>query len=636
MKADVTNLVEPITQAPIADQYRKERSFQIFLVSEVALILALIMEYFRGGLELVIGLAATIVVLAVFFLAFRNRKPNLATGLLVIFHTILASCLMWKFGGIRDEAMLAFPMILIFATVLGSTRLVSVVFLCIACLIFANGYVNEIGYYQNDTPVIDLSSAALINLILLVIFISTLIASKAINKLIAQLVEENKVVVNSKREIQKLVYQDALTNLPNRVLAREIFDKNIQKTVEDGKSTALLFIDLDDFKSINDSLGHQIGDKLLKLIARRIAGMVTPYGGVYRLGGDEFMVLLEEFSDDNDVIEMGNRICSLVNQVLKIDEYDLLVSCSIGATIAPRDTDNFDTALKYSDIALYQAKRLGRNQICLISQELIKHTEKEFYLLEEFRRAVKDNKLELYYQPKICLTTGRMTGGEALLRWWSDNYGGVSPDVFIPIAEKAGLINGIGDWVLEQAIEQCSVWHKMGFDDFTVAVNVSPIQFAMPNFAANIYTLLDKYKLDEKYLELEITENVLLEQSENLSKNIKMLSKSQVKLSIDDFGKGYSNLAYIKRLNIHAIKIDREFITDVDKDEDNLAIVKAIIDIANHLNIDAVAEGVETQEVVNLLSELSCNLGQGFLWSPAVNKDDFIRFAQTRAAKVQL
>ncbi|NMP17125.1 bifunctional diguanylate cyclase/phosphodiesterase [Thalassotalea sp. Y01] len=605
--------------------YRKEKALQVFIVSEVALFLAIIIQLFNSSFELAGILSAVLLILAGAYWKLKDNHINAATTVLILCHTILATYLMWRYGGIRDEVMFAFPMILIFATVLASTKLVTGIFLFIVGLIFANAYVNVNEIYLNYDSSINLESATIINLLLLVIFISTFIGAQGIKKLISDLVDQNEELNKSKREVQKLVYQDALTGLPNRVMARRIFDQYVETGNKNGSKTALLFIDLDDFKSINDSLGHQIGDEFLILIARRIAGMIGGYGSVYRLGGDEFLVLLNDFSNTDDVINQSERLGELLNQALKIKNYELSVSCSIGIAIAPDHAADFDTALKYADIALYQAKKLGRNRISLIDDEMIVDAQEDFSLLEDLRKAIKADALELYYQPKIDIQQNQIIGAEALLRWQHQEKGFISPEVFIPLAEKSGLINRLGHFVLETSIKHCAKWHEMGFIDYSVSVNVSPIQFYSPDFSNQVMLLLNRYRLLPEFLELEITENVLIEQSEALTRNIQSLKRSGVKLSIDDFGKGYSNLAYIKRLNVHAIKIDREYIMDLDKSEDDLAIVKAITDIAKRLNIKLVAEGVESQSVLDTLVLLNCDYAQGYHWSPAIKHDDFVR-----------
>ncbi|WNC69043.1 bifunctional diguanylate cyclase/phosphodiesterase [Thalassotalea nanhaiensis] len=610
----------------IATGFYREKSFQVFLVSQVALLIAFIIQLSNAAYGLAGALFLVFVAIAASFLSLYKKHPKTATGILLFGHTCLATVLMWSYGGMRDEVLFVYPMVLIFATLLGSTKLVTIIFSIISIVIFANGYANQYGLYTNNAPQIDLQSAAIINLILLVIFICSYFAAQNIKELINKLVKENEKVEKSKREIQKLVHQDALTGLPNRVVAESKFKELVVAAKDDNTSLALLFVDLDDFKNINDTLGHHVGDKFLKIISTRMAGKLAGIGSLYRLGGDEFIILLNSASTTAEVKKISETISRTVSEPLTINDCHLSACCSIGVTIAPTDAEDFDTALKYADIALYEAKSAGRNQICLITDKMIEKTETEFILLEELRKALRDESFKVHFQPKLDLVTKEVIGAEALLRWWHPTMGQITPNQFIPLAEKSGLIKELGFWVLEQSIKECVYWHKRGYKDLVIAVNLSPIQFNSPDFTKSVLQLLGRHGLSESHLELEITENVLIEQNDVQRANINMLAAAGIKLAIDDFGKGYSNLAYIKKLNIDSIKIDFEFVKGMASNDDDLAIVTAIIDIAKRLGIKSVAEGVESEDISSLLKELGCNSAQGFLWSHALESSAFNAF----------
>lgn len=618
-----TELIDVLPSTLMETTFRQKKAFQLFLVSEFALLIGIILELSKGDSKLPIVLSLVFLGIAISFLSLYKKHTQIATGILLISHTLLATTLMWLYGGLRDETVLAFPMILIFATVLGSFRFVSIIFAIIFIVVLANGFANDFGWYTNNVSAITVESAILVNMILLIIFMCTYVAALSINRLINSLLAENEKVKKSKIEIQKLVHQDTLTGLPNRTVARQQFIYSYAKALKQHSSIALLFLDLDDFKSINDSLGHQVGDQFLKVIAKRIRLQVNSNGFVYRLGGDEFLIILNQFQNRFDIEQISHGICETVNKPLLIDQFELSASCSIGISIAPKNAKNFDEAMKYADIAVYKAKEAGRNQFCIANRDMIDRSRDDFELIEDLRSSVAHKQLQVHYQAKMDLTNNKIVGAEALIRWQHHRLGPLSPDKFIPLAERSGLIGELGELVLVDAMIQCKAWHQEGFKDLIVSVNVSPIQFNRPGFAQKVIHLLAKHQLGAKFLELEITENVLIEQNETLQLNITRLVDSGVKLAIDDFGKGYSNLAYIKKLNVHAIKIDREFIHNIMTNQDDLAIVTAIIDMAKRLNLQTVAEGIETVQIAEQLIELNCDLGQGFLWSAAVNADTF-------------
>lgn len=618
MSINSLNPIPQLSKLLFKKDAAQHNAYQVFVISQFGLLLGTLLQLSAGAYNLAVILSVAFVVIGTSYLYLQNRHAVAATNVFLLSHTCLAIGLMWSYGGIHDEVMLAFPMILIFASIVGSAISVAVLYSLIMLVIFANGYANQFGYLSNETQAISMQSAALINLILLVIFVCTFIAAQKIKNLINKLKLENKKVAQSKREIEKLVHQDALTGLSNRVVAEATFEANITKVQQDNSLLALLFVDLDDFKNINDTLGHQVGDKFLKMIAIRIAGKVAPFGSLYRLGGDEFIILLESVSSVEEIKEISKKIAAVVSQPLTINNYKLSACCSIGVSIAPNDADDFDTALKYADIALYKAKDSGRNQICFISAEMIAKTAADFTLLNDLRKAIESESLQVHYQPKLDLTNNKIIGAESLLRWFHPELGNIPPNQFIPLAEKSGLIHKLGFWGLEEAIKECVGWHKRGHSKLKVAVNFSPIQFNTPGFAKLILDKLGLHGLSEHYLEIEITENVLVDNSDITKGNLNVLATAGVNLAIDNFGTGYSNLSNIKKLNISTIKIDRGLIKGIAQSQDDLAIVTAIIDIANRLDIKPVAEGVESTEVVEVLKSLNCNIAQGFLWSPAV------------------
>ncbi|KGJ93297.1 GGDEF domain-containing protein [Thalassotalea sp. ND16A] len=431
MTKNSTKLFDHYFNTLIAEGFHRTKALQLFTASQLALLIAAAVQFFNEAYYQGGSLVVVLLIIGVGFMVLNKTKPKAAIALLLFSHTCLATVLMWMYGGIRDEVLFVYPLILIFAALLGSTKIMSFLFAFISLAIFANGLVNHYDFYLNSVQQISLQSAALVNLLLLVIFVGSYFAIESIKELITKLITENDAVERSKNEIQKLLHQDALTGLPNRMVAEEKLSLLVAQARSENSKTALLFVDLDDFKNINNTLGHQMGDKFLKILSTRIAGTVAEFGSTYRLGGDEFIILLEKVNSTEQVKQLSEKIATVVSQPLIINDHHLSTCCSIGITICPDNTQDFDTALKYADIALHQAKSAGRNQICLIDEQMIAKTEAEFTILEELRKALLDKSFKVHFQPKYDLRNNRIIGAEALLRWWHPTMGQITPNQFI-------------------------------------------------------------------------------------------------------------------------------------------------------------------------------------------------------------
>lgn len=387
-----------------------------------------------------------------------------------------------------------------------------------------------------------------------------------------------------------------------------------------GLANKTMFIDIDHFKLINDTLGHEIGDMLLKEIAKRLAGCVRKGDTLARLGGDEFIIILEDAHSDT-AAEVAEAINETLSSKFFINGYELFTSASIGISFYPDHGENVDTLIKSADMAMYVAKTNGKNNYQYFAPIMNDKAQRIMEIDNGLREAFDRNEFELYYQSKLGLNTGAIMGVEALIRWRHPELAQISPAEFIPIAEENGMIGVIGEWVLQAACRQCKEWQKAGYPAIRVSVNVSTLQFRQQELVTTIQRVLDETELDPSYLELEITESVM--QDEETIKIIMELKAKGIYISIDDFGTGYSSLSYLKRLPIDALKIDKSFIHDIYIDPTNAAIVTTIITLAKSLNLKVIAEGVETNEQLKFLKQHNCDEIQGYLIGKPVPSEQF-------------
>ncbi|CAN5236998.1 hypothetical protein BH11PSE10_BH11PSE10_01220 [soil metagenome] len=438
---------------------------------------------------------------------------------------------------------------------------------------------------------------------------------------------EQKVLEQQVAEarIQQLAHFDPLTGLPNRVLLHERSSQAIQMARRNGEPLALLFLDLDHFKNVNDSLGHRVGDELLKLLAQRLKLQVREQDTVSRLGGDEFIVLLPG-TDAAGAARVAAKVMQQATQAFQIDQNELTVTPSIGIALFPGDGADFDTLSKRADIAMYRAKRDGRNNFRFFTGEMQAQSLRTLQLETALRRALERDQLRLHYQPQMSLEDGRVIGAEALLRWQHPELGLVSPAEFIPIAEVSGLILPIGEWVIRTAVQQLKQWLDGGMATITVAVNLSSVQFRHADLPALVTRILGEAGLPPELLELELTEGVAMVDPQGAIAVMDDLFERGVRMSIDDFGTGYSSLSYLKKFRVYKLKIDQSFVRDITDDPEDKAIVSAIISMAASLGLRTIAEGVETQDQLDFLGERGCREVQGFFFSPALPADEFRAF----------
>jgi diguanylate cyclase (GGDEF)-like protein/PAS domain S-box-containing protein len=414
--------------------------------------------------------------------------------------------------------------------------------------------------------------------------------------------------------IEQQANYDTLTGLANRSLLQDRLEQALLTASSYNSRLAVAFVDLDRFKFINDSLGHHIGDKLLKAMADRLESCVRECDTVARLGGDEFVVLLTGQTAPDQVRAVVERMLSVVSQPWIIEQGEFNISCSIGVALFPNDGTDAQTLLKHADSAMYRAKESGRNNFQFFTRELNTLMTERLELESKLRRALERDQFLLHYQPRVELCTGRIIGAEALIRWKLPEQGIVAPGRFIPLAEETGLIVPIGKWVLKQACAQNKAWQDAGLEPIVVSVNVSARQFRQDNLVRTIAEVLEETGLDARYLEIELTESMVMHDAAQFVAMLGEIKRLGVQISVDDFGTGYSSLSYLKRFPVDRLKVDRSFVEHLGTDADDATIVRAIITLGHNLNLKVVAEGVEHDEQVNFLRMNQCDEAQGFIF----------------------
>lgn len=428
---------------------------------------------------------------------------------------------------------------------------------------------------------------------------------------------------DAEERIRHLAHHDVLTGLPNRSMLEEALTHAIAHAGRSKRQVAVLFIDLDNFKRINDSLGHHVGDHLLQAVARRLQGCLRKDDMLSRLGGDEFVIAAISLRSSEEAALIAAKALKALEMPFDIDGQILHTGGSIGISLYPEDGTNVETLMRAADGAMYHAKENGRGNYRFFTQDLNAAIQQRLALENQLRRALVHGQLVLHYQPQVDMHDRRIFSAEALVRWRHGERGMVLPDQFISLAEETGLIVQIGDWVLREACSQLARWRADGHADMTVSVNLSARQILQRDFPGRIAQILRETKVPPDALELEITESMLMEQSEQNMKTLTQLSEMGIQLSIDDFGVGYSSLSYLKRFPIHALKIDRSFVSGIGSDQDDMAITGAIVDMAHALRLKVIAEGVETEEQANFLESLGCNSAQGYFYGEPREADEF-------------
>lgn len=428
----------------------------------------------------------------------------------------------------------------------------------------------------------------------------------------------------SEETIHHLAYHDALTDLPNRRMYVQQLSKEMMQAKRFQSNLAVLFLDLDRFKDVNDSFGHDVGDMLLIEASKRLQACLKPGDVVARLGGDEFTIMQNQLQDQNEATALAEQIMNQLQRPFELDGHVFNVSCSIGIALYPQDGDNPEDLLKRADTALYTVKSRGKNGYDFFDPTMEAKSLERILMENEMRKAIEQEQFQIYYQPKIDIATSAMTGMEALVRWVHPELGIIPPNRFIPIAEETGMILALGEWILKQACKQNKIWHDQGYT-LKVSVNLSARQIYQKDLVEMIKDILRETNLSPDWLELEITESIFVKMEEATAV-LQQIRDIGIQISIDDFGTGYSSFSYIKSLPVDTIKIDASFIRDIHHNQESQAIVKAIVTIAQSLNMNVIAEGIELHDQVAALKENGCDHGQGYLFSKPLPTDDFDQF----------
>ena len=443
---------------------------------------------------------------------------------------------------------------------------------------------------------------------------------------VTQNIEVSELVKKQSKLLQHRANHDELTNLANRAQFQEQLTTAISVAKKEGSSFALLFLDLDHFKDINDSLGHDIGDRVLQEFSKKLGKCIRAQDTIARLGGDEFTVILHNISKRSDIAMVADKIIDAMKIPVKIASNMLHITTSIGISIYPEHAQNKAGLLKFADTAMYKAKDQGRNNYQIYSSDMSQHAYKKVILENSLRVAIKEEQFHVYYQPQIDARYGKVTGMEALVRWKHPKLGIVSPADFIPLAEELGFIVQIDRLVMKQAMQQFSKWHKEKLSPGRLSLNLAMAQLQEEDFSSFLFETMHKYDFKKEWLELEVTETQVMQNPEYSIKLLENIHSHGIRISVDDFGTGYSSLSYLKKLPLNKLKIDKSFIDDIPKDEDDIAITKAIIALAKSLNLELIAEGVEIKEQKEFLLENGCNSIQGYFYSKPLPADKMKKF----------
>jgi diguanylate cyclase (GGDEF)-like protein/PAS domain S-box-containing protein len=439
----------------------------------------------------------------------------------------------------------------------------------------------------------------------------------------------------AEQHLLHLAHHDTLTDLPNRTFLRDRLRRQIARTRRGDRVFALHLLDLDRFKSVNDVHGHELGDQLLKAVAERLTSTVGDTEMIARLGGDEFAILQSDVKRAEDVTDLAGWIIDILAEPFVLNGHTINTSASIGITVHPTDGSDADALLKNADLAMYRAKSEGRSAYRIFAADMNATARAAVVIESDLRKALAQREFQLHYQPQIDIRTGEIVGAEALLRWRRPT-GLVSPAEFLPQAEENGLIVPINEWVLHEACSQAVAWEQMGLPPVRIAVNLSPVQFAKRDVARHVMEVLEATGLEPSRLELELTENIVIQNNQNTSENLRRLQELGVSFSIDDFGTGYSSLAYVKNFPVNRLKIDQGFIRNLESDLNDAAIVRAIVNLGHSLNLDVIAEGVERAEQLEILRKEGCDEVQGYFFSRPLPAKDFVQLFRREPGAIAL
>lgn len=572
----------------------------------------------------------TIAVLALLYFFVSQDTTSIISAVLIWGLTILAAYVGWNNGGLFSSTVVVFPCMIILAIILSNKFVYIPIFLFTVLTFFFFPYADSIGLLEPIPTIGYLSTwgkAADLSIMIAFFSLSTLLFSKDFRKIFNQLHAKNKQLERALMESVKLSNYDELTQLPNEHACNKDLTLRLESCARSGKILAFITLDLRSLSAINNTFGHSVGDMLIQELAIRLSALAGQDGDLYRFQGNEF-VMLKSCSDYQEASASSQQLLQATSEAFNILEYEIETTGSIGIAIAPFDGESLELLRKKSHIALFNAKENRPNEYQFFDEDMTYQAETKYQLIRALKKAIENREFELYYQPKVELSSKNIIGAEALIRWDRPDHGMIPPDIFIALAEDSGLITDITKWVIKEAISACKDWHQAGLKNLTVAINLSAVDFRRGNLPQLIFNALSKEHLSPEYLELEITESILCDDISHVQSQIEELHGKGVTLAIDDFGTGYSNLSYLSQFNVTTLKIDQSFVRNINDSEYDYHIIKAIIQMSHSLGIANVAEGIEDSETLDKLATLNCQFGQGYLWAKPLPNSDFVKLIQ--------
>lgn len=583
--------------------------------------------FFNFSTDIIACFVCSIVVMGLLFTLANEEKVEKAKQIYIWTNLFITGFLFYKSGGMLALGpILGFPILLMISALVFNSRIF------IAVIIYTMAVVGFVGlstinkWTEVQTPEFSYWHLATTLIMMSVAAYTAWRFSADLKHALKKLKVEVANVNESHDKIEKLIHNDPLTGLSSRLDCKEKYEQLCKTLDTDKNRIYFLFLDIDNFKSVNDYYSHSFGDKLLVNIAQQLRSMLNEEDIACRLSGDEFLLIVSRPLNYN-IDLLAQVILKHLAQPIDILDYRIEVTLSIGGTIVEYNADEFELVLKRADLAMHRSKQAGKNQFSMYDNEILNQSRRKIDIISGLKSALKNNDLELFLQPKVDITTGKIRSVEALIRWVRNNPYNVSPGEFIPLIESTELICSIGEWVICNSCRLCKELQENGFEDITVSVNISAAQFARGNLEQILIDELAEHDLSPESLELELTEHTLFQDDETVLDELSRVKNLGLSLSIDDFGTGYSNLGYLTKLKVDILKIDRSFIMDIHKQPDNFAIVDAVLKMAGTLGLKVVAEGVETEDEWEKLKELNCDYGQGYLWSRPVPINDFLKLS---------
>ena len=578
--------------------------------------------------------AAAILVFCVMFVArrfYESSRPEAAQFLFLWTIFIAVTYITWQGDGLRDQIILGNSIALVFSAILSTPRHFFVMYAAVLLNALALGVANANGWVDFSAFAFDWSNVGDAVMLYSVTAVTVFILANDMRHLLSRYNVEYQKAKASEDEIFRLANHDTLTGLPNLFMAEKKYRDEIG--MGPTPEICLFMIGLDNFKAINDSLGHVFVDDVLKMIAKRLDETLGKGGCLFRMSGDVFGYMTAEATNAEEAQALAEKLQKRVAEPLESGREFFLLTCCVGASIGCQAEKNFEQLRREADIAMYRAKSIAPNTFTLFDETMSNQALELISMAAKLQTALDKNEFEVYLQPKFNLRNGSVAGAEALLRWFPDGGAPVRPDIFIPIAENTGMIVEIGEWVLRESCREAKRIQGLGHPDFAVAVNVSAVQFKRGNLEAAVEAALSASGLEPHYLELELTESLLLEDEYDIAGQISRLAERGISFSVDDFGKGYSNLGNLSRFEIKTLKIDQAFVFRMLESDKNKALVEAIVGLAKSLKLKTVAEGVETQAAADHLRAIGADCGQGYLWSKPLPIPEFIDLLDVLAHK---